>query len=130
MTQGEFTVIQKTAQNGLCDMVIDAPPIVDKAQIGQFVHVKCQGFTLRRPISIAGFEPSTGRLRLVFEVRGEGTQWLYNLQVGDTLDIMGPLGHGFALLENTQKALIVGGGWQTTMQATPMWFWGSKMYKR
>ncbi len=111
MTQGEFYVIYKRAQNGLCDMVIDAPPIVDKAQIGQFVHVKCQGFTLRRPISIAGFEPSTGRLRLVFEVRGEGTQWLYDhTKVGDALDIMGPLGHGFALLENTQKALIVGGG--------------------
>lgn len=53
------------------------------------------GFELRRPISLCGFDAELGVIRLVFEVRGKGTAWLADRQEGDTLDIIGPLGHGF-----------------------------------
>ena len=61
---------------------------------GQFVHVKCgEGLLLRRPISVCSCEENEqgDRLTLVFEVRGEGTEWLSERQVGDTLDVMGLL---------------------------------------
>ena len=41
---------------------------------GQFVHVKCgHSRLLRRPISICNWAAQRDLLRLVFEVRGEGT---------------------------------------------------------
>ncbi len=55
----------------------------------QFVHVKCgHSRLLRRPISICDW--GENRLRIVFEVRGEGTEWLARRKAGDTLDVLGP----------------------------------------
>ena len=45
---------------------------------------------------------------MVFEVRGEGTAWLSRRKVGDELDVLGPLGHGFD--PSAKKILVVGGG--------------------
>ena len=74
---------------------------------GQFVHIKCgEGRLLRRPISICSWDKTT--LRVVFEVRGEGTEWLSRRKAGDQLDVLGPLGHGFE--SSAQKILVVGGG--------------------
>ena len=62
---------------------------------GQFVHIKCgHSRLLRRPISICSWDKTS--LRVVFEVRGEGTEWLSRRKAGDALDVLGPLGHGFA----------------------------------
>lgn len=74
---------------------------------GQFVHIKCgEERLLRRPISICSWDKTT--LRVVFEVRGEGTEWLSRRKAGDQLDVLGPLGHGFDI--SAQKILVVGGG--------------------
>ncbi len=74
---------------------------------GQFVHIKCgESRLLRRPISICDWGKST--LRVVFEVRGEGTRWLSQRKTGDALDVLGPLGHGFDV--SAKKLLVVGGG--------------------
>ena len=46
---------------------------------GQFVHIKCgEGLLLRRPISISSYMAGIPEdlISIVFEVRGEGTQWL------------------------------------------------------
>ena len=77
---------------------------------GQFVHVKCgHSRLLRRPISICNWSAQRDLVRLVFEVRGEGTEWLARRQVGDSLDVLGPLGHGFQM-EQEGRYLLVGGG--------------------
>ena len=77
---------------------------------GQFVHVKCgHSRLLRRPISICNWSAQRDLVRLVFEVRGEGTEWLARRQVGDSLDVLGPLGHGFQM-EQGGRYLLVGGG--------------------
>ena len=74
---------------------------------GQFVHIKCgEERLLRRPISICSWDKTT--LRVVFEVRGEGTEWLSRRKAWDQLDVLGPLGHGFDI--SAQKILVVGGG--------------------
>ena len=41
---------------------------------GQFVHVLVPGKTLRRPISVC--DVNGDKIRIVFEVRGEGTEIL------------------------------------------------------
>lgn len=90
--------------------VLEAPAIAGTAQAGQFVDVLCGSYTLRRPISIGGFDAALGILRIVFEIRGKGTDWLAGRMPGDTLDLLGPLGHGFPLLDSSRRAVAVGGG--------------------
>ena len=80
------------------------------AMPGQFVHIKCgHSRLLRRPISICNWAEQRELLRLVFEVRGDGTEWLARREVGDRVDVLGPLGRGFQM-EKGGKYLLVGGG--------------------
>lgn len=77
---------------------------------GQFLHIKCgDRHLLRRPISICNWSAQRDLIRLVFEVRGEGTDWLARRQVGQTLDVLGPLGNGFSM-QPGHRYLLVGGG--------------------
>lgn len=88
-------------------LTLSAGPLAAQALPGQFVHVHCgDALLLRRPISVC--DAQGDELRLVFEVRGEGTRWLSRRQEGELLDVLGPLGHGFDLTGN--RLLLVGGG--------------------
>ena len=94
---------------GLYQLVLDAPQIAAAAQCGQFVHIACgEGNLLRRPISIC--EAGEGRLRIVFQVKGKGTRWLADRKEGDTLDVLGPLGHGFDTAALGARPVLIGGG--------------------
>lgn len=109
--QGKYPVIAKTAiAKEIYDMTIYCPHIAAAAVAGQFVNIKAEGFMLRRPISIAGIDKKKGTLRIVFEVRGEGTKALSMIPEGGMIDIVAPLGgRGFDLTLG-KKAVIVGGG--------------------
>ena len=92
-------------------MVIDCPEAAQKAQPGQFVNLLPDGgFTLRRPISICEIDKAAGTLRLIFEVRGKGTDALAKLRAGDTVNMLAPLGHGFTLLDSSSRVILIGGG--------------------
>ena len=94
---------------GLYLMVLDAPEIVKLTQCGQFVHIACgEGHLLRRPISICTWQGS--HLRIVFQVKGDGTKWLSERKVGDVLDVLGPLGHGFDVQALGDRPIFIGGG--------------------
>ena len=95
--------------DGLYRLVLDAPQIAAAAQCGQFVHIACgEGNLLRRPISICLAE--NGALHIVFQVKGSGTEWLAERKEGDTLDVLGPLGHGFDVAALGAKPVFLGGG--------------------
>lgn len=87
---------------------IYCPEIAKIAQSGQFVHIKVEGFSLRRPISICKILDES--IVIVFEARGDGTQKLSELKKGDMIDMIAPLGKGFTLLDKDKKAVVVGGG--------------------
>jgi len=75
---------------------------------GCFLHIRCgEERLLRRPISICSWEGE--RIRIVFEVRGEGTAWLAARTVGETVDVLGPLGRGFRLQPGDRPLLVAGG---------------------
>ncbi|HQJ96993.1 MAG TPA: dihydroorotate dehydrogenase electron transfer subunit [Thermoleophilia bacterium] len=86
-----------------------APEIAAVAWPGQFVMVKVpgSGFLLRRPFSV--FTARGDRLGLLIEARGPGSERLADAQVGEALELAGPLGAGFPL-EGVRTALLVGGG--------------------
>lgn len=108
--QGIFPIITaRQLTKTIYDMWIACPPLAIQARPGQFVHIRCAEKTLRRPISICETDASKEALRIVFEVRGEGTAWLAKQKAGDRLDLLGPLGNGFSL-DLTKKAIFVGGG--------------------
>jgi dihydroorotate dehydrogenase electron transfer subunit len=111
---GAYPVIEKTAISaGIYSYEILCPEIAELAKPGQFVHVKVEGFTLRRPISICEIDHKNGALRIVFEIRGAGTAKLTSLNVGDNLDMIAPLGRGFTLPESIapdRRVILVGGG--------------------
>ena len=79
---------------------------------GQFLHIACgECLLLRRPISVCMVQEDEPQdtARVVFEVRGEGTKWLAQRQVGDKVNVLGPLGNGFTVTPN-DRLLLVGGG--------------------
>lgn len=79
---------------------------------GQFVHIKCgHSRLLRRPISVAACQDDVpeGGLSIVFEVRGQGTDWLARREIGDKLDVLGLLGNGFSM-DPGGRYLLAGGG--------------------
>lgn len=94
---------------GLFSLLINAPKISSLALCGQFIHIAPgEGNLLRRPISICDAEKNT--LHIVFQEKGEGTKWLSKRKKGDTLDVLGPLGHGYDLAKLGKSPIFIGGG--------------------
>lgn len=94
-------------------MELSAPVTAQICKPGQFLHIKT-GLTndplLRRPLSIYDVMPARGRISLLYRVVGKGTGLLTGIKVNDAIDVMGPLGRGFALPDEPQNILLVGGG--------------------
>lgn len=110
-TQGNYVISQKTAiARNIFSYTVICPEIARIAAPGQFVHIRANGFTLRRPISICGIDPEKGTLRIVFEIRGEGTDAISRLNTGDCIDMLAPLGHGFTIDPDFNKVVLIGGG--------------------
>ena len=79
---------------------------------GQFVEVRVDGSPqtfLRRPISINFVDRTANELWLLVATVGEGTRRLAELNAGDTLNCLLPLGHGFSV-PATDSVLLVGVG--------------------
>jgi dihydroorotate dehydrogenase electron transfer subunit len=90
-------------------LTLDAPEICREAKPGQFVGVKTgwsEAPFLRRPLSIA--DAVDGRILIIYRAVGAGTNWLAARRAGETVDVMGPLGHGFTL--DAGRPVLVGGG--------------------
>lgn len=110
-TQGKYIITEKKAiARDIYSFEICCPEIAKIAVPGQFVHIRTGNFTLRRPISICGIDKEKGTLRIVFEIRGEGTAEIANLNKGDLIDMIAPLGHGFTVNDGYKKVVLIGGG--------------------
>ncbi|MCX6269250.1 MAG: dihydroorotate dehydrogenase electron transfer subunit [Bacteroidetes bacterium] len=79
---------------------------------GQFVQALVEDSPstfLRRPFSIHSVDYKKNTLRLMIQVKGEGTRHLASLKTGDHLNLIYPLGNSFSL-PFTKDVLLVGGG--------------------
>lgn len=74
---------------------------------GQFVQVQVPGYFLRRPISVCRVLDDE-HLVLIYKVVGDGTARMAEMMAGESLDLFGPLGHGFPIEE--RNVLLIGGG--------------------
>lgn len=89
--------------------------IVQDMNPGQFVHVRVSDTLeplLRRPISIASIDKEANEVTLIYRAGGRGTKYLSLNQIGDEVDVLGPLGNGFPVEATPEggTALLVGGG--------------------
>ena len=110
-TQGMYEIIEKKeSAKDIFDLTLSCKDMSELANPGQFVHISVPGFFLRRPISICDIDKDKGTIRIVFQIRGKGTDALSKFEVGEKLDMMGPLGNGFKLLDKSKKAIVIGGG--------------------
>jgi dihydroorotate dehydrogenase electron transfer subunit len=85
--------------------------IARSATPGQFVNIKIDraAFPLwRRPMSICDVEGET--VRILFNVVGRGTTVLARTNSGESIDVVGPLGHGFETEKTFGLAVVVAGG--------------------
>ena len=84
--------------------------IAKEAKPGQFLEIKVakEEPFLRRPISIFSIEGEN--IEFIFQVKGRGTEILSNREVGDKIDILGPLGNGTFEIKEYGTVALLGGG--------------------
>lgn len=95
---------------------------------GQFVQIlvgNSPDVFLRRPISINGVDQEKNELWLLVQRVGEGTRKICETRVGQTLNIIFPLGNSFTIPRERGNLLLVGGGVGTA----PLLFLGKKLRK-
>ncbi|MFC1952476.1 dihydroorotate dehydrogenase electron transfer subunit [Chloroflexota bacterium] len=86
-------------------------PQIERAKPGQFVMVRCgEECVLPRPFSI--HQANGGKIALWIAVweDGKGTRWLAQRQVGDTVELVGPLGNDYKIQPSSHKLLLLAGG--------------------
>lgn len=76
------------------------------AKPGQFIQVQIPGFFLRRPFSIAEIEEKS--ITFIYKTVGSGTETLSQKKPGEQLNVLGPLGNPFPVLN--EDVLLIGGG--------------------
>ena len=77
---------------------------------GQFVNIAIPGKYLRRPISVHSYERTNNLLVLLYDVVGEGTRMLSEIEPGQTLNILMGLGNGFSIPDYISHPILLGGG--------------------
>ncbi len=112
MIQKKFKVISNNLVTGkYYQLVLDAAQIGKKASPGQFVSILINNGPeplLRRPLGIHRVKKN-GSLEILYEVKGKGTQNLSQKKSGEYLDVIGPLGNGFSILDTRYSMLVAGG---------------------
>jgi dihydroorotate dehydrogenase electron transfer subunit len=73
---------------------------------GQFFMLEAPGRLLPRAMSLC--QAPAGELAFLIDPAGPGTRALAALEPGDSIAVLGPLGHGFRL--EVERPLLVGGG--------------------
>ncbi len=110
-TPGQFLQVlcRSTSNTGQPFEQIESEP---GSSASAFTTIGPRETFLRRPLSIAGINRSGGtcEVDLLGRVVGHGTAWLANRREGDTVNFIGPLGHGFSAPRPETRALLVAGG--------------------
>lgn len=108
MRHDQAKILSNTAiAKDVWKMVLQTP-VGAEARPGQFVEIAAPGYFLKRPISISEADESS--LVLIYKVVGHGTKAMSELKQDDTIDLFGPLGHGFPIEEATGCVTLIGGG--------------------
>jgi len=108
-------------------MGLRSPELAAETRPGQFVMIKVRSGMdplLRRPFSVSGIEED--RCVILYRVVGKGTEIMTTLQAGESLEVLGPLGKGFAMPGEHELPVLVAGG----IGVAPLFFVARSLEKR
>jgi len=96
-------------------LVVDASPKALAVKPGQFFNLLCPSpdageLWLRRPQSVYRIDRENDRLEFLYKCVGRGTFGLATLDVGDELNMVGPLGVGFTIPSACKHIVVLGRG--------------------
>jgi len=80
---------------------------------GQFMTIRVSSRRdplLRRPFAFSGVSSDSATVSMIYEIRGAGTAMLAELERGDQLDVLGPLGRPFPAPAAGERAILASGG--------------------
>ena len=124
----DFRLIEKKEWERSTFLLLQCDEPLEEIKAGQFVQVRvddAQHTYLRRPISIHDVDYTNRTITLLVQRVGEGTNKISDTEIGDTLNIIYPLGNGFTMPEDKNKnVILVGGG----IGIAPLYYLG-KMLK-
>jgi dihydroorotate dehydrogenase electron transfer subunit len=95
---------------------------------GKFLHIKCaEGIDplLRRPMSICNINDNLDEMTVLYRAEGQGTKALAKKNIGESLDVLAPLGEPFRYehLPHSSRILLVGGG----IGVPPLYYLGRRL---
>ncbi len=124
----DFRLIEKKEWAKSTFLLLQCDEPLEEIKAGQFVQVRvddAQHTYLRRPISIHDVDYQNRTITLLVQRVGEGTNKMSDIEIGDTLNMIYPLGNGFTIPENNEgNVILVGGG----IGIAPLYYLG-KMLK-
>jgi dihydroorotate dehydrogenase electron transfer subunit len=115
---GEFvgTVVANTPVNDeYKHIIVRVHPQALKAYAGQMFHLLCPSpdgaeVFMRRPMSVYRVDKAKQQIEFLYKTEGRGTRGMAMLRSGDDFNIVGPLGHGFALEPSWRNIVVLGRG--------------------
>lgn len=113
-----------------CLLKLTSDEVLPEMVPGQFVEVRVDDSPttfLRRPISINFIDRPQNELWLLIRLIGDGTRRMARYKVGETINVLLPLGNGFSIPStySSHELLLVGGGVGTA----PMLYFGETLKK-
>ncbi|MDR1472356.1 MAG: hypothetical protein LBS75_07520 [Synergistaceae bacterium] len=93
------------------DISLELPPEASgiDPRPGQFAHLSVGGLFLRRPISIAGFDGESLRVRMIVRNAGRGSGAIASLEPGESVRMLLPLGSPFPVEDLAERRGKSGG---------------------
>lgn len=110
------TVVANTAVNDeYKHVVVKVHPHALTASAGQMFHLLCPSpdgaeVFMRRPMSVYRVDRAKEQIEFLYKIEGRGTRGMAMLEPGDDFNIVGPLGHGFALAPAWRNIVVLGRG--------------------
>lgn len=110
----DFTVAKISALNAtnfLIEVITSSK--LPEIKPGQFVNVEIPNskeIFLRRPFSIFEVDYTKNSLSMIVKILGRGSKALTEIEDGDKISLVYPLGNGFTYPNKADRVLLVGGG--------------------
>ncbi|MCG6187774.1 dihydroorotate dehydrogenase electron transfer subunit [Maribellus maritimus] len=110
----EFKVVKNIALNSSNFLIkLLSKKALPQIAPGQFVNVEVENskeIFLRRPFSVFEVDYTQNTMSLIVKILGRGSKKLTEIEEGDTINIVYPLGKSFSYPEKEDKVLLIGGG--------------------
>ncbi|MBN2830435.1 MAG: dihydroorotate dehydrogenase electron transfer subunit [Candidatus Cloacimonetes bacterium] len=91
-------------------LMIEDSALAQVSEPGQFFNLSCSDGDiprLKKPISI--YDVDGSEIAFMIKKVGKGTEYLSKLKVGDSIDVLGPLGNPFPLVSGKSVLMVSGG---------------------